>query len=120
MGNNINPMLDRATHRILENLCETAQTIFGDKCKKVVLYGSYARGEQELYSDMDIMILVDMDEEELRSYDDLVFDRTYELTLKYGILLSVMTKSEKHFLHWVNVLPFYANVRNEGIEFHAS
>lgn len=112
--------IDGTTRRVIDDLCLVVQTIFGDKCKKVVLYGSYARGEQELYSDMDIMILVDMDEEELRSYDDLVFDRTYELTLKHGILLSIMTKSEKHFLHWVNVLPFYANVRNEGIEFHAS
>ena len=68
---------------------------------------------------MDIMVLVDMDEKELRSYDNPVFDRTYDLTVKYGILLSVMTKSENHFLHGVNVLPFYDNIRNEGLEFHA-
>jgi predicted nucleotidyltransferase len=112
--------IDSTTRRVIDDLRLVLQTIFGAKCKKIMLYGSYARGEQEPFSDMDIMVIVDMDKEELRSYDDLVFDRTYDLTLKYGILLSIMTKSEKHFLHWVNVLPFYANVRNEGIEFHAS
>lgn len=111
--------IDSTTRQIIADLCLVMQTIFGAKCKKVMLYGSYARGEQEPYSDMDIMVLVDMDELELRSYDDLVFDRTYDLTVKYGILLSVMTKSETHFLHWVNVLPFYENIRNEGLEFHA-
>jgi hypothetical protein len=31
----------------------------------------------------------------------------------------VMTTSEHHFLHWVDVLPFYDNIRKEGLEVHA-
>lgn len=112
--------VDVKVHSIINEVCQIMQAIFAEKFIKVVLYGSYARGEQGLYSDMDIMVLVDMDETELREYDNQVFDLTYPLTPKYGILLSGMTKSETHFMHWVDVLPFYANIRNEGIEFHAS
>ena len=112
-------LLGGLTRLIIDELCQTMQTIFGTRCKKVVLYGSYVRGEQEPYSDMDFMVIVDMSEDELRTYDDMVFEKSYEITLKYGVLLSVMTTSEHHFLHWVDVLPFYDNIRKEGLEVHA-
>ena len=112
--------VDTKVHSIINEVCQIMQIVFNEKFIKVILYGSYARDEQDLYSDMDIMVLVDMDETELREYDNQDFDLTYSLTQKYGILLSVLTKSETHFMHWVNVLPFYAIIRNEGIEFHAS
>ncbi len=112
-------ILGEETRDVIDDLCQAMQTIFGNRCKKIVLYGSYARGEQEPYSDMDFMVIVDMDENELRTYDDLVFDKSYELTLKHSVLLSVMTKNEQHFLRWVDILPFYDNIRKEGLEFHA-
>lgn len=112
-------ILGEADRAVIDELCQAMQKIFGNRCKKIVLYGSYARGEQDPYSDMDFMVIVAMDENELRTYDDLVFDKSYEITLKYGVLLSVLTKSEQHFIHWVDVLPFYDNIRKEGLEFHA-
>jgi predicted nucleotidyltransferase len=112
-------ILDGVIRLVVGELCQAMQTLFGNRCKKIVLYGSYARSEQEPYSDIDFMVIVDMDENELRTYDDMVFDKSYEITLKHGVLLSVMSKSEHHFLHWVDVLPFYDNIRKEGLEFHA-
>ena len=111
--------IDDKVNTIMTEICQIMQVIFGGNFKKLVLYGSYARGEQDIYSDMDILALVDLDENVLRGYDYQIFDLTYPLTLQYGILLSVMTKSETHFLHWVDVVPFYENIRSEGIEFRA-
>lgn len=110
---------DKKIIDVVGKVREIMQDIFGNKLQKVILYGSYAREEQEIYSDMDIMVLVDMDEGTLVHYDAEVFDRTYELTQEYSILLSVMAKSTAHFQQWIDVLPFYNNISIEGVEFYA-
>jgi len=40
--------------------------------KKVIVYGSYARGDYQKNSDIDIMILVDADETEIKK-DSILF-----------------------------------------------
>ena len=42
--------------------------VFGNKLLNVVLYGSYARGDYDDESDIDIMALVDMDRDNLNKY----------------------------------------------------
>ena len=42
---------------IINNFIEELQTILGKRIKKVMLYGSYARGDYNNNSDIDIMIL---------------------------------------------------------------
>ena len=42
---------------------------------------------------------------------DLAFD--YEL--EYGIVISPLVKNEEHFLKWSDALPFYRNVKMEGV-----
>ena len=56
----------------LKTICnitnEKMREIFGNKLISVILYGSYARGDYEDFSDIDIMVLVDMDKMELGKY----------------------------------------------------
>lgn len=58
--NNINTALNKLTKGV--------QEIFGERAKKVILYGSYARGDFNKHSDIDIMILTDIPEEEMYKY----------------------------------------------------
>ena len=44
---------------IMYKFAQQIRSIFGDSLKKVVVYGSYARGDYQKNSDIDIMILVD-------------------------------------------------------------
>ena len=69
---------------ILDDVKKEVQQIFGDKLRQLVLYGSYARDEQEPESDIDIMIIVDENEKELRKYRYVTADVMGELTIKYG------------------------------------
>ena len=52
-------------HDILLEFSGQARLIFGNTLKKIILYGSYARGDQNEHSDIDIMILVDADDVEI-------------------------------------------------------
>ena len=49
---------------ITDRITAASQEIFGDKLNKVILYGSYARGDSDNESDIDIMILVNLSKEE--------------------------------------------------------
>ena len=45
--------------------------ILGDRVKKIILYGSYARGDFNKSSDIDIMILTDLTDDEIGEYRDI-------------------------------------------------
>ncbi len=49
--------LNRA--RLLEELENGLRLIFPDDLSKIIMYGSYARGDNVEGSDLDIMVLVD-------------------------------------------------------------
>lgn len=105
---------------IMNEIVMEMKTLFGYKLRQVLLFGSYARGEQEEYSDMDVMVLVDINDEEIKKYNDAIIDVMSDISLRYGILPTIIGKNYEHFNHWVPYLPFYRNVKVEGIEFYAS
>jgi len=94
------------------------KTIFGHKLKKIIIYGSYARGEFEEGSDIDIMVLLDMVEDEIEKKKDEVIDLTVELTTRFGIVISIIENNHDYFNDWMEVLPFFANVAKEGVSIY--
>ena len=51
-------------------LLEALKDLYKDKLKAIILYGSVARGTALEESDVDILVLVDASQEELRNYSD--------------------------------------------------
>ena len=100
---------------LLLKLTEHAKNVFGDKLKKVVLYGSYARGDFDTESDIDVMIMVDMPPEELSKYRKLITYFCADMNVENSVFISPKLQSTQLFDKWKNVLPFYKNVINEGI-----
>ncbi len=89
--------------------------IIGEKFESIVLYGSYARGDYDEESDIDIMIMVDMSREELIQYRKLMCNFCADLDLQYNVLLASKLQSRSFFEQWKNSLPFYQNVVRDGI-----
>ena len=46
-------------HIILRKISEAYRMTYGEKLIKIILYGSYARGDYEKNSDIDIVAIVD-------------------------------------------------------------
>ena len=103
---------------VLDEVKEEVVKIFGDKLRHLILYGSYARNEQDSESDIDIMILVEESEETLRKYRYIVSDVMAELSLKHDKLISLIEVPYKRYNEYLDVLPFYRNVYDEGIEIY--
>lgn len=100
---------------ITESIAKLAKEIFGDKLRSVILYGSYARGDYDNESDIDIMILVDIPREEIRLYKEPILCRADDLGLEYNILVSPYIKDSYTFDKYLGAMPFYQNVQKEGV-----
>ena len=92
--------------------------ILGNKLTKVIMYGSYARGDNNDNSDVDIMVLTTLTEDEIERVETTVFDLAFDFQMEYGLDISVIVKNEEHFNHWLGALPFYNNVEKEGVVLH--
>ncbi|MCD4782872.1 MAG: nucleotidyltransferase domain-containing protein [Candidatus Eremiobacteraeota bacterium] len=101
---------------ILSGIEAEAKRIFGNKLVEIILFGSYARDTQESHSDLDIMVIIDEDEENIRKYEDRFTDISFDISLEHDIVPSIILKSRGQFIDYKDVLPFYMNVRNEGVK----
>ena len=86
--------------------------VYREKLKSIYLFGSYARGEADRESDFDVLVVL----QEFERYA-LEVDRTAELTadlsLKYGVTISLVFFREREWLH--GDTPFLSNVRDEAV-----
>lgn len=111
---------DAQMRRILSDLSELLQKAYGKKLKSVILYGSVARGTQMKDSDIDIMVLVDGDDSELRKYGGKLSDVSVEVSLKYLKVFSIIDISYQEYEKWRKISPFYKTVSEEGVVLYAA
>ena len=100
---------------IILDFSRQVKRILGNKLSKVILYGSYARGDFRENSDIDIMVLTTLTDDEIEKIENRIFDLAFDFEMEYGIDISVIIKNEDHFNYWLGALPFYDNVQKEGI-----
>ena len=102
-------------HDILLKFSKEVRKIIGDSLKKVIVYGSYARGDYNENSDIDIMILTTLSDDEIRKVENAIYDIAFDFQMDYLVDISVIVKNEEQFQYWLGALPFYDNVQKEGV-----
>lgn len=107
--------MPQTMQNLIEQYTIEIRKIYGKHLRKVILYGSYARGDFSSDSDIDIMILLDMSDLELKKYSQQLSYMTYDFNLDNDIDIKPIAKSEQHFRKWVVNHPFYANINKEGV-----
>ena len=103
---------------LISDYVSAVRKIYGTHLKQVILYGSYARGDFTKDSDVDIMILVDLDESELEPFSDALSEVGFDYNVEYNLWMMPVVKNRNHFLHWSTVYPFYKNVKTEGVSLY--
>ncbi|MFQ6132681.1 MAG: nucleotidyltransferase domain-containing protein [Armatimonadota bacterium] len=86
--------MEQSTAAILSELRKGLAHVYGRQLKDVILFGSYARGEQREGSDLDVaMILSDFERPwpEIQRTGHLVS----ELSLRHGITISLIPVRER-------------------------
>ena len=109
----VNKKADKIVKEV-KNLC---LELFKDKLCDVYLYGSYARGDYDTESDIDILLTLNLTDKQIHSYFNSICHIGSILSLKYDITVSINAVSIKRFIKFADDLPFYRNVITEGINY---
>ena len=102
---------------ILKQMIEVYRSVYGSEIVKVVLYGSYARGDNQ--ADSDIAAIVHGDRAQLQEGLKTVWDRSSNLELKYGTIVSPTVIPFDEYENYKKDLPYYRNIEAEGVDIFA-
>lgn len=105
---------------LLQQYSMDLSKVYGKHLKSVILYGSYARGDFTEESDIDIMILLDISDLEIKKYRHELSAVTYDYNMNFDVDIKPIAKNEEHFRKWVSAYPFYANIHQEGVELYGA
>jgi predicted nucleotidyltransferase len=95
------------------------KALLGDKLDAVILFGSYARGDYEDGSDVDVMVLVHTPQEQLAPLRSKMRDIAFELEWKYQLLLSTVLESAEIVYKYKDASGFFKNVLDDGVRISA-
>lgn len=101
---------------ILQTMVQAYQAVYGANVVKIILYGSYARGDYQKESDIDIVAIVQGDREKLQQGLKSVWDVSSDLELEYGTIVSPTVIPFAEYEQYKNDLPYYRNIEHEGVE----
>jgi len=104
--------------KLLYDVEKELKVLFFDKLSNIILYGSYARGDYDYNSDIDIIALVD--DNDLKKYDKQILRINVDLSIKYDVDLSIVIENKTDFNLNVDIIPLYKNIDKEGIRIYAA
>ena len=104
---------------IMQDFAKSVRKMLDNSLDSVIVQGSYARGDYSELSDIDVMLLVSLGEEDIKKISDQISDLAFDFMMKYGVDISPVITNTDHFNYWVDNLPYYRNVRDEGVRLSA-
>ena len=97
---------------MLEQFKRQIGQLYGERLKKVILYGSFARQEGTDDSDIDLAVVLEGEVNPIDEIDRMI-DVVFEINLANNVLISIYPVSEEKY-RTVNS-PLLVNLRREGI-----
>lgn len=61
------------------------------------------------------MVLVKMSNSDIKKIENQVYDLAFEIEMNTGVNISPIIKNEDEYEYWLDTLPFYKNISDEGV-----
>lgn len=106
-------------NQILQIMADAYRSVYGKDVDRIILYGSYARGDNSADSDVDIVAIVHGDREYLQEKLKEIWDTSAELELEYETIISPTVIPYEEYKRYQNDIPYYCNIEQEGVEISA-
>jgi predicted nucleotidyltransferase len=105
----------KTVNAILNSVSKLSRSIFKNRLNSVILYGSYARGDMDNESDVDIIVIVEMTPLEISQYRKQIVLLSSKLSIENDVTVSIHLQDYNTFNAYKDVLPFFMNVVREGV-----
>ncbi len=99
---------------ITKEMVDCYKRYYGENIIGIFLYGSYARGDFDSESDIDITAIVKGDRMELQEKLKQVWDVSADIGLENDIVISPTVIPYDEFEKYKTILPYYMNIAKEG------
>ena len=105
---------------ITTEVSRRVQELLGGSLRNIILYGSYARGDYDEESDIDIMVLTDISESEMRPFEYQLAIISSRISLENDITVCIMLNNKALFEERLPLSAFYRNVINDGVQVYVN
>ena len=109
-------MTEEKIQEVVQKFAEEVKRIYGTKLMEIILYGSCARGDFANDSDIDIMILLNVPEEDINSERKRIYDVSDRLDLEYDVVLTPVFQNYQGYEKYMSVSVFYQNIEKDGVK----
>lgn len=104
---NINSIMDKVIAIIKRNI--------KNNLVKIILFGSYARGEETKSSDIDLLVLTQNNREEAYNTLRQFSEELYDIELNEKIMINPLVENIEFYNTYKNSLPLFMNIEKEGV-----
>lgn len=101
-------------NKIYKQMVECYRSIYGMDIIEIFLYGSYARGDYDAESDIDIVAIVKGNRMDLQQKLKKVWDESADISLENDVIVSPAVIPYDEFEEYKEKLPYYRNILREG------
>lgn len=106
---------DNELQKMLHEIKSASEQLYGNKLNRIILFGSYARGNHTDESDIDVLIILNCDAGEIKRLRGRTAEMASNISLEHEVFLSVLLRDKKHFEEYRDFLPLYKNIVKEGV-----
>lgn len=100
---------------IIGHYIEEIKAVLGKDFREAVIYGSFARGEMQEESDIDIAIFTERKAQDFYILINKISELTFEYNVRYEIILSPVFQNIDDYRRMLHVVPYYQNIQREGV-----
>lgn len=108
-------MCEEKIWAVAEQFAGAVKEKYGDLLRDVILYGSCARGDFTEESDIDVMILLDIPQEDIGKARKIILEISDRLDIENDVVLAPVIQNYLTYQKYISVSPYYQNVKKEGV-----
>ncbi|MBD5548255.1 MAG: nucleotidyltransferase domain-containing protein [Lachnospiraceae bacterium] len=100
--------------KISQQISQSYRSVYGDNIVAIYLYGSYARGNYDEESDVDIAAIIRGNRIDLQRKLKQIWDVSADIGLKNDVIVSPTVIPFDEYEEYKHTLPYYMNIQKEG------
>ena len=108
-------MLRKDIDRANEYLTSKVPSVMKNDLRRIILYGSCARGDFKEDSDIDIALLTGCGRMDAKKYDDKLMDVVTDIAMDTGAIVQYVCIPEDEFEEKKSWYGYFRNINREGI-----